>query len=100
VLPAAPLALRLDRREVVRVDLRDHQRDIRIHAMVARVGEDALALGGEARLDLASDASRQSRENDRAAHRLLIVLHPHLGRLPWRRIAEAPVADFPVTLAC
>ena len=84
-----PLALQ--HRRVIGVDLRDDQRHIRLHPVVARVAEDDMPGGGQPRLDLRPPTSA-----GRAEKRIGLVssssgaAHDQVARaLRARRLAAA-----------
>ena len=64
-------ALRVEQREMIRVDLGNEQRDVLLHPVVARVADDDVAGLGERALDLAGDRRIETGEHQlrRAARR-------------------------------
>ena len=99
VTAAGALALDRERVEVIGVDLRDQQRHVGIHPMVAGVGDDGVALAGQRGLHLAGDRGVEPGEEHLGAERALARRHPkgtdRLGGSP----GQPPGAGLAVRLA-
>src|SRR6476469_6736475 len=98
--PAAVRLLGLDRGDALRVDLGDHQGDVRLHPMRRAIREDGVSGLGQPLLDLPGDFARQRREGDGTAQLLAVILDDqirragrHVGVKPPLGRLDEPLAD-------
>jgi hypothetical protein len=85
-LPVAQLSLSGEQVEMGRIDVRDEQRHVRLHAERARVREHLRARGGESGLDLARRSGVEGGEHDRCERRGGIARFQNALGLPGERL--------------
>src|SRR6476659_3736156 len=97
--PAAVRLLGLDRSHALRVDLGDHQGDVRLHPMRRAVREDGVTGLGQTLLDLAGDFARQRREGDGTVQLLAVILDDQIRRAGRHVGVKPPLGRLDVPLA-
>jgi hypothetical protein len=89
-VPPAPPRLRVEERQVVRVHLRDEERDVGLHPIVARVTHDDVSGLRERAFDLAGDGGIEPGEDEPRRIPGRGRLHDALRHIVGKRTGQAP----------
>jgi hypothetical protein len=98
-LPTALPALDRQQAQMIGVDLRHQQGDVRRHPVVAGVGDHDVAGGGEVALDLPRQAARHRGEDQPRSAAGHALLDGALGDVGRRLPLELPVCSLAIALA-
>ena len=89
--PTAGFLLAAQQFQVPGIDLRDNERDIRFHAMIARIGNDDVTGLSERTFDFSGDPGVHGREHQaRSVGRGLGIRDHDFGRGGWNVAIETP----------